>query len=102
MSSRCLEFWPLGYRGRHSSWFPVLGPVVMGLSVLEEGLRTRGLEDLKMGVGVVGLWFIRWLSSPRRDEGKSEDEGFVVIAYLSFLIYDLDIEIVEFGLGFWR
>jgi hypothetical protein len=42
------------------------------------------------------------LSSPRRDEGKSEDEGFVVIAYLSFLIYDLDIEIVEFGLGFWR
>jgi hypothetical protein len=34
------------------------------------GLRYRGLGELEMGVGVVGLWFFRWLSSPRRHEGK--------------------------------
>lgn len=35
------------------------------------GLRFRGLHrELEMGVGVVGLWFFRWLSSPRRREGK--------------------------------
>jgi hypothetical protein len=51
---------------RHSSWFPVLGPVVMGIVSLR-GMKTRGSEDLEMGVSVVGLWFTI-LSSPRSEE----------------------------------